>query len=516
MSESTEKYISRELIEFINESPTMYNAVENGKKYLKNSGFEELDIKRKWRLEEGGKYYLDINSSSLVVFVVNGKNIENDGFRIIGSHTDSPSFKIKSSPEIKLENYTKLNVEPYGGMIISTWFDRPLSIAGRVMVKNWRDCLNPIEKIIDFKKPICIIPNLAIHMNRDVNNGYAYDKQNDVMPMLLSTNENLEENTLKKIIAEEINRNRELEHEINDELFSEYANIKALREKLKKENDREVDEDDILDYELYLYPCESGSLIGEDEEFISCARLDNLASVHSSIKALVDSCQKIEMSKNANTNIRKAITDIEVLDSMLSREFGSYDTNINNSLLREYSGFKGINLVFAANNEEVGSESKEGANSSTLSNILERIALSLGKSREDLLVAYQNSFMISADLAHALHPNKQEKADPTNKTLFGNGPTIKSHAGKAYASDAKSIAIYKGICESNKIKYQMFVNRSDMRSGSTIGPMMSSLLSLDTVDVGIPLLAMHSCRELAHTKDYFYYYKSMLCFFSHK
>lgn len=515
MGESTEKNISRELVGFINDSPTMYNAVLNAKEYLKNSGFEEIDIKKKWKLAEGGKYYLDINSSSLVAFVVNGKNIETDGFRIIGSHTDSPTFKIKSNPEVRVENYTKLNVEPYGGMIISTWFDRPLSIAGRVIIKNWRDCLNPIEKIIDFKRPLCIIPNLAIHMNRDVNNGYTYDKQNDIMPILLDTNTDLDENILLKLITNEINSDREVE-EVNDDLYSEYANIRALREKIKKENDREIDEEDILDYELYLYPYEEGSLIGENEDFISCARLDNLASVHSSLKALVDSCQKIEMSKNANIDLRKAITDIEVLDSMLSREFGGYEPNINNTLLREYSGFKGINLIFASNNEEVGSETKEGANSSTLSYILERIALSLGKTREDLLVAYQNSFMISADLAHALHPNKQEKSDPTNKTLFGNGPTIKSHAGKAYASDSKSISIYKGICDSNKIKYQMFVNRSDMRSGSTIGPMMSAILSLDTVDVGIPLLAMHSSRELAHTKDYFYYYKSMLYFFSHK
>lgn len=493
----------------------MYNAVYNAKEYLKTAGFVELDLRKKWDISENGRYFVDINSSSLVAFVVNGTNIEEEGFRIIGSHTDSPCFKIKPNPEINIQNYTKLNVEPYGGMIISTWFDRLLSIAGRVVVRNWKNPMQPIEKIIDFNRPMCIIPNLAIHMNRDVNTGYNFDKQNDIMPMLLETNEAMDrEDVLKKLIVDELNKDRVVAEIDDDKPYCEYANIRALREKIRREEERAIEVDDILDYELYLYAFEKGCVAGDKEEFISCSRLDNLASVHSSLRALVDSCHSVDATKDDSEKLRKAITDIEIMDSLISRDYGIYDTNVNNTLMREYHSFRGVNMIFAANNEEIGSETKEGADSSTLENIIERISLALGKSREDLLVAYQNSFMISADLAHAMHPNKPEKADPTNKALFAKGPAIKMHAGKAYASDSFSVAVYKQICDANKIPYQVFVNRSDMRSGSTIGPMMSSRLSLNTVDVGIPLLAMHSVRELAHTKDYFYYYKSMLSFFA--
>ncbi len=267
---------------------------------------------------------------------------------------------------------------------------------------------------------------------------------------------------------------------------------------------------------LFLYEYEKSSLIGEEKEFISASRLDNLASMHSSLKALVDSENSREVGKKAADEIRRAITEITSAEGTLSRDYGIYDSSVNNTLLREYHGFRGINMVVAFNNEEVGSMSKEGADSETLVNIMERICLSLGKTREDMLVGLENSFMISADLAHALHPNKESKADPTNKPLFGKGPAIKIHASKAYASDGYSVAVYKEICKRNKVEYQSFVNRSDMPSGSTIGPIMSSHLPVSIVDVGIPLLAMHSVRELAHVDDYYGYYKSMLGFLSAK
>lgn len=431
--------LANDLVDYINKGPTMFNAVQNSIKMLEKNGFKKLDSKNKWKLQIGDKYYVSVNSSALFAFIINGDRIEEHGFRIIGSHCDSPGYKLKPNPEISTKNGIKLNVEPYGGMIASTWFDRPLAIAGKVVTKNKSNVFSPNEYIINVKRPVCIIPNLAIHMNRNINSGYQYNQQNDMMPVVLESGENLEENYILKLIHKEL--------------------------------DEKIEIEDILDFELYLYEYEKGNIVGERNEFISCGRLDNLASAHSSILALIDS------SKNKK------------------------------------SEFSGISLVSLFNNEEIGSLSKEGAYSNSLLNIIERICISLNKDREDMLRSFENSFMISADLAHALHPNKQEKTDLTNKPIFGKGPTIKVHAGRAYASDSFSIAVFKSLCMKNNIDYQFFVNRSDMKSGSTIGSIVTSSIPIPIVDVGIPILAMHSIRELAFIDDYMNYYKSMYYFF---
>lgn len=527
MSESTAKNVANELLDFINNSPTMYNAVSYAEKNLRENGFIELNLKKKWTLEKSGRYYIKVNASGLIAFVINGDNIVEDGFRIIGSHTDSPTFKIKANPEVKINNQIKLNVEPYGGMIVSTWLDRPLSIAGRVLLRNWKNPLKPIEKIIKIDKPICIIPNLAIHMNREINSGYEYNKQDDLMPLILETGESLEtEDYLKQILIRELDKdngvsesndnNNNIANEDADSIHLEYANVLSVRERIKAESERALVADDILDYELYLYEYEKSSLVGENSEFISAGRLDNLASMHASIKALIDSSNTKEYGKKASDELRKAIADIGRPESSISRDYGIYDSSVGNTLLREINGFCGINMLAAFNNEEVGSMSKEGADSELLGNVIERICMSMNISREEMFIGLENSFMISADLAHAVHPNKTEKADPTNKAIFGNGPAIKSHAGRAYASDGYSAAVFKEICRKNKIKCQTFVNRSDMRSGSTIGSIMASHLPMPIVDVGIPILAMHSIRELAHVGDYTDYYKSMLGFYNLK
>ena len=524
MSESAAKNIAGELLDFINNSPTMYNAVSCAEEHLKGNGFTELNLKKKWTLEKNGRYYIKINASGLVAFVINGDNIGEDGFRIIGSHTDSPTFKIKPNPEVKINNQIKLNVEPYGGMIVSTWLDRPLSIAGRVLLRNWKNPLEPIEEIIKINKPICIIPNLAIHMNREINSGYQYNKQEDLMPLMLETGKALEtEDYLKKIIIREIDRGRgkisnkdNVSNEDMDSRYLEYANILSVRDRIRLESERSLEVEDILDYELYLYEYEEASLLGENNDFISAGRLDNLASMHASIKALIDSSNYKEHGKKASDELRKAITDIGRPESSISRDYGIYDSNVGNTLIREVNGFCGINMLASFNNEEVGSMSKEGADSELLSNIIERICISMDISREEMLIGLENSFMISADLAHAVHPNRSEKADPTNKSIFGNGPAIKTHAGRAYASDGHSVAVFKEICRKNKLKYQTFVNRSDIRSGSTIGSIVASHLPMPIVDVGIPILAMHSIRELAHVGDYMDYYKSMLGFYNLK
>lgn len=420
------------LIDYIYNSPTAFNVVKTSENLLIKNGFKKLKINEKWKLKVGGKYFITKNSSSLIAFVINSDNIQ-EGFRIIGSHSDSPTFRIKPNAEITVENtYLKLNTEGYGGAILSTWFDRPLSIAGRVILKS-EDILYPKEEIININKPICIIPNLAIHMNRTVNDGYKFNKQKDTLPLVGLLNETLQKDEfLLKEISKSLNVNKE----------------------------------DILDFDLYLYEYEKGSLIGPNKEFISSSRLDNLSMAHASLYGLIDS-----------------------------------------------KGKKGINIVAIFDNEEVGSSTKQGADSNMLSNILERICISLKKDREDFFSAIYSSFMISADLAHALHPNIVEKHDPTNRPVMGGGPVIKISANQAYTSDAFSIGVYKSICEKCGVKYQQFVNKSDERGGTTIGPISSTHLDINSVDIGSPILSMHSIRELGSVEDHHNIYKTFIEFY---
>lgn len=426
------KQFAQNLIDYIYDSPTAFNAVKNSKELLLKNGFKELEMTCKWNLKVGGKYFITKNASSLTAFVINSDNLE-EGFRIIGSHSDSPTFRIKPNAEMSVENtYLKLNTEGYGGSILSTWFDRPLSIAGRVVLKS-ENILCPKEEVININRPICIIPNLAIHMNRSVNDGYKFNKQKDTLPLVGLINDTLEKDDfLIKEISKELNINKE----------------------------------DILDFDLYLYEYEKGSIIGLNEEFISSSRLDNLSMAHASLYGLIDS-----------------------------------------------KGNKGINIAAIFDNEEVGSSTKQGADSNMLLNILERICISLGKDREEFFAAVYSSFMISADLAHALHPNIVEKHDPTNRPVMGGGPVIKISANQSYTSDAFSAGVYKNICEKCGVKYQQFVNRSDERGGSTIGPISSTHLDINSVDIGSPILSMHSIRELGSVEDHYNIYKTFVEFY---
>lgn len=427
------KEFAKDLIDFIYNSPTSFNAVNTSKEILDNNGFEELALNKKWNLKVGGRYYITKNSSALISFIINSDNLEQEGFRIISSHSDSPSFRIKPNAEMNVENtYLKLNTECYGGPILNTWLDRPLSLAGRVILKG-ENILKPIEQIVNINKPICIIPNLAIHMNKTINDGYSLNKQKDMLPLVGLLNESLEkDNFLVNILSKELS----------------------------------VDSKDIIDFDLFLYEFEKGNLIGPNEEFISSSRLDNLSMAHASIHALI------------NTK-------------------GKY----------------GINMLSVFDNEEVGSSTKQGADSNMLLNILERICLALGKDREEFFNSLYSSFMISADLAHAVHPNISEKHDPTNRPVMGNGPVIKINANQAYTSDSYSISIYKNICKEANVRYQEFVNRSDERGGSTIGPISSTHIDIPSVDIGSPILAMHSIRELGSVDDHISIYKTFSKFY---
>ena len=421
------------MLDFIYESPTQFNAVAVSAEILEKNGFEKLNPKENWKLEVGKKYYTTKNSSALVAFKVNSDEIEKEGFRIIGSHTDSPGFRIKPNAEMEsCGAYLKLNTEGYGGMILSTWLDRPLAMAGRVFLRG-ENPFKPVERIVNINKPVCIIPNLAIHMNRSINDGYKYNKQTDMLPLVGLINEQLEkENYMIKLLASELN----------------------------------VEIEEIIDFDIFLYEYEKGCFTGANEEFISTGRLDNLSMYYSSVEALLDSDSK-----------------------------------------------SGISIAVGFDNEEVGSSTKQGADSNMLLNILERICISLGKDRQQFFEAIENSFIISSDLAHAVHPNVNGMADPTNRPVMGKGPVIKVHAGQAYTSDGYSISVYKEICRECGVEYQEFVNKSDQRGGSTIGPISSTHIDIPSVDIGAPILSMHSIRELGCSEDFYNTYKTFVKFY---
>lgn len=424
---------AKSLIDFIDKSPSSFHATKNVEEELINNGFKKIKLGDKWNLEKEGKYYIIKNNSAIIGFQIGKGEIEEDGFKIVGAHTDAPTFKIKPNPEITVENkYLKLNTEVYGGPIMSTWYDRPLSIAGRVSLKT-KNPLKPKELLIDMEKPMLIIPNLAIHMNRSVNDGVKINPQTETLPLVSNINDKFEkENFLVKLIAEKLN----------------------------------VEIEDVLDFELFLYGIEKGSLLGFNEEFISIGRLDDLAMVHAGLNGLIDS-----------------------------------------------KASKATNVLVCFDNEEVGSGTKQGAASPMLRTVLERIALSMNKSKEDYYRALSNSFIISADQAHALHPNYTDKQDPTSRPVINGGPAIKFAANQAYTTDSFSSAVYEGICKSINVPVQKFANRSDARGGSTIGPISSSQLDIASVDIGNPILSMHSIRELGGVEDHFNVYKSFKEFY---
>lgn len=424
-----EKLFAQELIDFIYESPTAFHAVENIKKQLQVAGFKELKEEEKWFLENGKKYFTIKNNSALTAFVVGMDNVCENGFKILGAHTDSPTFRIKPNCEMTSEGkYIKINTEVYGGPILNTWLDRPLSMAGRIVLRG-ENALYPKERLLNIKKPIMIIPNLAIHMNREVNKGVELNRQVDTLPILSLIKDKFEkDNYILKIIAKELD-----------------VNIK-----------------EILDFDLFLYEYEKGSIIGMEDEFISCGRLDDLEAIHAGVASII------------NTEVSKA-----------------------------------TNVLVCFDNEEVGSSTKQGADSNMLSNVLERIVLAKGGNREDLFRGLAKSFMISCDAAHAIHPNNSAKSDPTNRPMLNNGPAIKIAASQSYTSDANSSAVFEMICKNAKVPFQKFVNRSDERGGSTIGPISSTHINIRSVDIGIPMLAMHSIRELCGVSDHYY---SLKCF----
>ena len=418
--------ITDKLLTFLENSPTSFHAVENMAARLRGEGFEELKEADCWSIEAGGRYFVTRNMSSLIAFRVPGKDFT--GFQIISSHSDSPTFKIKENPEMKVEgHYVKLNVEKYGGMLCAPWFDRPLSIAGRLVVRT-ADGLQ--TKLVNVDRDLVMIPNLAIHMNRQVNDGYAYNAQSDMLPLYGGE---AAAGTLMKTVAQSAG----------------------------------VAEEDILGHDLYLYNRMKGSVWGAGEEFFSCGRIDDLQCAFGSLEGFLAGGNAHSVSVHA------------VLD-----------------------------------NEEVGSTTKQGAASTFLLDTLKRLNTALGRTEEQYLTALASSFMVSADNAHGVHPNYTDKADPTNRPYLNGGIVIKFNANQKYTTDAVSAAVFRSVCEKAGVPVQTFTNRSDMAGGSTLGNISNTHVALNTVDIGLPELAMHSPYETGGVLDTEYLIRAAKEFFS--
>lgn len=430
-----DKKITQEMLSFIEQSPSCYHAVETMSGMLKEAGFIRLSENKRWELTAGQGYYVTRNDSALLAFRIpemmkQGTEKENlfSGFLIAAAHSDAPALKIKAKPTLINEHYVRLNVEKYGGAILSSWFDRPLSIAGRVtllkegMVKT---------RLVNFNRDLALIPNLAIHMNRQMNEGVALNPQVDMLPVLGQAGNAA---MLSELLAAELNEEKEA----------------------------------ILDYDLFLYPREQGRIWGAEEEFISTPRLDDLQCAWACLKGLLDAAE----------NTAGAIPVCAVFD-----------------------------------NEEVGSGTKQGADSDFLSGVLERIAHALGCDLEQYRAALASSLMVSADNGHAIHPNHPEKADAENHPHINGGVVIKYSANQKYTTDAVSAAIFKVICSRAGVPVQTFINRSDVAGGSTLGNLSNKHVSLNTVDVGLAQLAMHSAVETGGTKDTRYLFDALKAFY---
>ena len=424
----------KRLLSFLDASPVNFLAVKNISEELEKNGFRRMNPQEPLgKIEAGEKFFVTKNDSSIYAFQIGKKPLADAGFHMICAHCDSPTFRIKPNAEMLCEGgIVKLNTEVYGGPIMSTWFDRPLTLAGRVIVKG-ENAMSPQTLLLHVKRPLLQISNLAIHFNRQVNDGVKLSKQKDVLPILGIINDELEKgNLLMNVITDELN--------------------------IQKEN--------VLDFDLYLADATPACTFGVHDEFISSGRLDDLSMCWAGVEAMIAS-----------------------------------DANNTTQVLAIFD------------NEETGSQTKQGAGSPFLSYMLQRIALAQSHTEEAYYQAVERAFMISADNAHAWHPNYSEKFDPTNHPKLGGGPVIKFNAAQKYASDAVSAAIFANICDAAGVPCQRFVNHSDVAGGSTLGNILASSIPLKGVDMGNAILAMHSCRETGSVIDHEYCVKAFTKFY---
>lgn len=420
-----DKENAKKLLDFIQQSPSVFHVVDNMKKLLEASGFQELKEYQPWNIKEHGKYFTIRNGSSLIAFRIPSMNYT--GYQIVASHSDSPTFKIKEHPEIEVDKqYIKLNVEKYGGMLYAPWMDIPLSVAGRVLVKADNHIFT---RLVHIDKNLLVIPNLAIHMNRQANDGYTYNPQTDMLPLMGSM-------------------------ESKGEFYKLIADAAG------------VAQDSIIGSDLFLYNRQKGSVWGAKDEFISSQKLDDLECAYASLLGILSQ-----------------------------------------------SDSKNVCVHCVMDNEEVGSQTKQGAASTFLKDTLMRINDAAGRTKEQYYTALAGSYLISADNAHAVHPNKGELADPTNRPYMNKGIVIKYNANQKYTTDGVSAAVLKAICERAGIPVQTYINRSDIAGGSTLGNISNGQVSVNAVDIGLVQLAMHSPYETAGVKDFAYLIKLFESFF---
>lgn len=416
------------LLRYIQSCTSPYHTVDTSLQLLLDEGFTELFMEEPWNLK-AGNYVVNVYGTTLFAFHIGCDYRQS--LRIASAHTDFPAIRVKPNPIIKVQGYTKLNVELYGGLIQNTWLDRPLAAAGTVVLKG--EMPYDVESVlVDTKRPVAIIPNLAIHMNRSINEGVPLNKQKEMLPLLMMNESSMH------------HRGTNEEGTQHDEWMSLLA------------QEVNCDVSEILSYEIGLYPVVAGVEVGANSDFIASPRLDNLTSCFGVLTGIIES-----KTKEAD----------------------------------------GIRCVILFDNEEVGSRTKQGGAGMLLPNLLERVYRGLGLSEEELAIDVASGFMISADVAHGLHPNYVEKYDITNLPTLNGGVTLKVAASQSYAGDAKAFAIVKGLCEASGAAYQVFVNRSDSPGGSTVGSISSAMLPMRTMDIGLPLLAMHSAVETMGAHD---------------
>ena len=409
-------YETKELLDFIASAPSPCHTVAASAEKLRRAGFEELELGGAWQLSRGGRYVVRVSGTTLLAFTVGAAG----PLRMAAAHTDFPCFRLKPAAGLVREGYGLLNVETYGGLILRSWLDRPLGLAGKVVLRG-EDAFHPEMRLVDFGRPLVTIPSLAIHMDREVNKEGALNPQKDMLLLAALLGGEAEEDWWMQALAE-------------------LAGVPA---------------EDILSYELSTYPWEQGCTLGLAEELVSSPRLDNLTSVWACLEGLVDAT-------------KDGVSD-------------------------------GVRLVALFDNEEVGSRTKQGAGSAVLMEVLRRIYAAEDGAR--LSAALAGGFLLSVDVAHGLHPNHMGKSDPAVRPVLGGGAVIKQAASQAYAGDAEAVAIVRALCEERGIAHQDFVNRSDSRGGSTLGSIASALVPVRTMDVGVPILAMHSARETMGAAD---------------
>ncbi len=421
------KKFTEELIEFIDKSPSMFHAAQNIENTLKDSGYTYLPESSSWNVVEGGKYFTTRNGSSVIAFEI-PKNMSDYHFQLTASHSDSPTFKIKNNSDITTNGYTTLNCEAYGGMIDNTWLDRPLTVAGRVFVRT-EDGFK--VELVHIDEDLLLIPNVAIHLNREHNNGFKYNRAQDIRPLL--TAKGKDGHTFKSLLAAKMG----------------------------------IEEDSIEGFDMFLVNRQRPCVWGIDEEFVSTPKLDDLQCAFAALKAFTSAHSEDH-----------------------------------------------INVYCCFDNEEVGSNTKQGAMSTFLKDVLRRINVALGKGEDDLHAALAKSFLVSCDNAHALHPSRPDFYDTENSCRINDGIVIKEAANQSYTTDATSRTIFNDICKHADVPVQTFANRSDRSGGSTLGNLSNIQVSMHAVDMGLPQLAMHSSYETGGIKDTKFAICALECFYN--